>query len=65
MLQKLSKEQLSAKIGQIEDWALALAIDESRELDRCRRLHVLSTSTPATDSAAVTKSVSSESSGAN
>ncbi len=41
MLQKLSKEQLAVKIGQIEDWALALGIDETRELDRCNRLNVL------------------------
>lgn len=65
MLQKLSKEQLSAKIGQIEDWALALGIDETRELDRCGSLHVIGNVPVATAAAAavaaasVTKSVSS------
>jgi hypothetical protein len=45
MLQKLSKEQISAKIGQIEDWALALGIDETRELERCGWLRVLGNTT--------------------
>jgi hypothetical protein len=41
MLQGLTRDQLAVKIGQIEDWALALGIDETRELERCGRLHVL------------------------
>lgn len=45
ILQKLSKEQISAKIGQIEDWALALGIDETRELERCGWLRVLGNTT--------------------
>ena len=41
MLRSLRAEEVGVKIGQVDEWAMALGIEEAKELKRCEALAVL------------------------